>query len=337
MKRKMVIFLSFVLTVFVLCSCTAATDLDTSGESESEQENNATYVTYTYCNMQFAYNDEYKIQDTSAGYRGVTLQFDDQTFFILAGSELNSEFDESDWEALYREAHESMVQSMAITETGDEMKTFLGKPALFVTGTREKLDTGDIYQVEMIYFMLDSYIYSLQYYSQDLELYRNEYESIISTISINPEYQPDLSSNQPVEEAASPSAPVNSEARNSKLYELGSLQLELHSDIIWDTLSDEYYSDLEKVQLFRLPVTVTNTSAEDLPVSVEDFVLYGPTGTKLDDLGVYYDNDAGYILNVEAGKSVEAYFTFQYDGSGEYLIAFDMDAGKLDIKFTMPD
>jgi|GEM_PF-1377525 len=348
MQGKHISLLCFIVSIGLLCGCSinitppSSSAAQAGSEAEAREgsdrdtdtDTNTDTVTCTYGNLLLDCDEAYSIFDVSTGNTGFTLLFDDVSMMMITGMDTGAIPDGDNWETLYREALATLTGVTGITTLDTSMTTFMGNPALSATGSRQNPETGVLFNIESTYFMLDTCLYALDYCAQDLELYREEYEAIVGTIRRDPTYSGDFNN-----ALTDPDATVSADSGtpNTKMYTLGGLQLELHAQIVWDTVTDSY-SEYNGVRLFRLPVTVTNTNAEPQIISVRDFTLFGPTGKELGDVGVYYTDDVGYsLLNIGPGQTAQAYFSFQHDGPGEYLIAFDTEAGQLDITFTLPE
>lgn len=86
---------------------------------------------------------------------------------------------------------------------------------------------------------------------------------------------------------------------------------------------DNRFSEHNKKQIVKIPVTVKNISKSPQSLNSFYYTLFGSNGTESEDVGYLLDDDIDESGEVLPGKSYTKYFHIVYDGDGVYTIVFD--------------
>ena len=104
-------------------------------------------------------------------------------------------------------------------------------------------------------------------------------------------------------------------------FELDDFIIALGDTIGWTTV-DRDWSDFYGRDVFYLPITLTNLSAETRAAHSLFVRAFGPNGLELDRIGWDFQNDLFSAGHMRPGAILESYMHILYEGEGEYVLEF---------------
>lgn len=105
-------------------------------------------------------------------------------------------------------------------------------------------------------------------------------------------------------------------------FEFDNIEITLGNTVGWTTV-DNSFSDFNGETVFYIPITVVNLANETHGFNSFWATTFGSTGTRLDSITAFFDNDITWAGNMRAGATQSAYWHFLYDGDGDYFIEID--------------
>lgn len=96
------------------------------------------------------------------------------------------------------------------------------------------------------------------------------------------------------------------------------------------TLSNRY-SELDGKSVIAIPTMVTNNTGGTDFLNMLYVTIFGPKGTKLKDVFIYFDDGCKIFEEMRAGATVEGHTYVLYDGDGTYTIELS-DVGRSEVK-----
>lgn len=96
------------------------------------------------------------------------------------------------------------------------------------------------------------------------------------------------------------------------------------------TVLDNQFSEHDKAEVVKLPVTVKNLKDEAHNLNMFYVKIFGSKGTELDGVSSYFmdDENIDFAGELRSGASYTKYFHFLYDGDGKYAMDFATLIGK---------
>jgi len=140
---------------------------------------------------------------------------------------------------------------------------------------------------------------------------------------------------EPIISDSSPTTLVpNKEKTFGDLIEFDDLEIVFWNDIEWTIVSNQF-SDKDGMDVFLVSMTIKNTKEETHGLNMFYYTRYGSQGTKLDDVGTFFDGEVGLVGNMRSGASQETFMAFLYDGDGDYHVEFSTMFGDV-IEVVIP-
>lgn len=135
--------------------------------------------------------------------------------------------------------------------------------------------------------------------------------------------------------AAASSAPAQSEA--SAAASLGST---VEFDGLTITFGDAYgtatldnqFAEHAGATVIAMPVAVTNNNASTHGLNMFAIKEFGPSGTQLDSVIAYFDDDVRMMGEMRPGATMNGNLYFLYDGNGDYYLDFGFYKTEAEVK-----
>lgn len=105
-------------------------------------------------------------------------------------------------------------------------------------------------------------------------------------------------------------------------FTFGDLEITISSNYTW-TKVDNQFSEHNGADVIEIPITIVNKGNETSGLNMVFYSLFGSTGTELEDLSFYFDNNVVLAGEIRPGATQNSYLHFLYDGDGKYYIEFD--------------
>jgi len=121
--------------------------------------------------------------------------------------------------------------------------------------------------------------------------------------------------------------PSVSESQSSASFTLGDtfefddLKITFRNEIEWTNVSNQF-SDKDGMDVFLVPMTIENMKNETHGLNMFYYTRFGSQGTKLDDVGTFFDGEVGLVGDMRSGAIQETFMAFLYDGDGDYHVEF---------------
>lgn len=93
-------------------------------------------------------------------------------------------------------------------------------------------------------------------------------------------------------------------------------------DAISTTTLSNGFSDKDGATIIGVPLTLTNNNEESSSLNMFYVKEFGSSGTELDTVFTYFDDDVRMAGDMRPGASMTAPLYFLYDGDGTYVIEF---------------
>jgi hypothetical protein len=128
----------------------------------------------------------------------------------------------------------------------------------------------------------------------------------------------------------------NSEAELTlgSTFNFDDLEITIGESLNWVKLTNSY-SEYNNADVIEIPIKVKNLKDETHGLSFVYCSFYGSKGTKLEDVGAYFDNDAFKANKMRTGATREAHMHILYDGDGDYFLEIDNISDKFEIKIPV--
>ena len=131
----------------------------------------------------------------------------------------------------------------------------------------------------------------------------------------------------PLSENSVTLSPSVSESQSSASFTLGDtfefddLKITFRNEIEWTNVSNQF-SDKDGMDVFLVPMTIENMKNETHGLNMFYYTRFGSQGTKLDDVGTFFDGEVGLVGDMRSGAIQETFMAFLYDGDGDYHVEF---------------
>lgn len=114
------------------------------------------------------------------------------------------------------------------------------------------------------------------------------------------------------------------------------MELTIMSDFMYTVVDNPYSDDYNKKTL-GIPVKLKNLKREAGHLNRFFYECYGPTGSELDNVSVYFDDaiTVDWGGDILSGVTVTRYFFFLYDGDGSYHLLFDDFNHQIKVNFNI--
>lgn len=88
------------------------------------------------------------------------------------------------------------------------------------------------------------------------------------------------------------------------------------------TVVENRFSENNGKEVVELPVHIKNVGAETGHLSPFRYKFFGPSGTEIDDISAYFDNDAFRAGDLRPGAEYDTFFHILYESDGSYYVEF---------------
>ncbi len=126
----------------------------------------------------------------------------------------------------------------------------------------------------------------------------------------------------------------NKEPSFNTVVEFDNLEITLSDKINFVKL-DNMFSDKNGAEVVEIPATIKNVGDETGGLNIFYYKFFGPSGTELDNVSAYFDNDHMTAGELMPGAEQQTYFHVPYEGDGDYYMMLQMLIGD-SIKIKLP-
>jgi hypothetical protein len=117
-------------------------------------------------------------------------------------------------------------------------------------------------------------------------------------------------------------------------FEFDGLEITIGESGTWSTL-DNQFNEHNGKDVLLLPVTIKNTKSDSHGLNMFQHKTFGSTGTELDNLFAYFENNIDSIGELRSGAEATGDLCILYDGDGDYYLEFDSLWDKIEVKLPI--
>lgn len=124
-------------------------------------------------------------------------------------------------------------------------------------------------------------------------------------------------------------------AKIGKAFKFDNFEITVGEDITFTTV-DNQFSDAFGKDIIRIPLTIKNVGESSDHISSYDYKVFGPNGTEIDDVDIYFEDDSMFLPgDLRPGASYTKYAYHVFDGNGTYAIEFSDWDEKVTVEFEV--